>query len=104
MNLYFHCYPHLVVERISEEDDSVMIYDSNARKFFSMNSTAGTILLNCEGKSIDEIAAIVRERYDLQDKGEQEIHAELNEFISEMVKNEILYCNSSRLSQIDARE
>lgn len=104
MNSYFHCYPHLVLERISEEDDSIMIFDSNSRKFFSMNSTAGTILLNCEGKTVDEIAMIVQDRYDFPDKENQEIRTELNDFLSSMVRNEILYSNSSRLSQRNVNE
>ena len=96
MNLYFHRYPHLVVEKISEEDDSIMVFDSNLHKFFSMNSTAGTILLNCEGKKFDEIAALVSDRYDLPADRRHEVYTELWVFISDMIKNEILYTNSSQ--------
>lgn len=104
MGLYFHRYPHLVVERISEEDDSVMVFDSNTHKFFSMNSTAGTILMSCEGKNFDEIVEIVGKKYDLPDKKKQEVQAELTGFISDMVRNEILYENSSRLLPRNTQE
>ena len=57
-----------------------------------------------EGKTVDEIAMIVQDRYDFPDKENQEIRAELNDFLSSMVRNEILYSNSSRLSQRNVNE
>jgi Coenzyme PQQ synthesis protein D (PqqD) len=68
-------------------DDEALLLDTNSGYYFSMNGTATEIwcLLN-EGKSIDEVAQTIANRYEIDS---ETVKCDVHELISNLNKEQI---------------
>lgn len=68
-------------------DDEALLLDTNSGYYFSMNDTATEIwcLLN-EGKSIDDVAATISERYEIDSSS---VKRDVEELIDNLNKEQI---------------